>query len=147
MHNETFIRWLALPPIPREIVDKLPTDFALYEKKTRYQDIFYRTDSYIEEVDAWCKKNICDSIKWGFQVITGNAPRHTDLRVDAKFHYVILTGGDDVYTRFYHGDTDSVAESIKIPAHVWHIFKANSAHSVDGIQPGMTRFSITGKIF
>lgn len=147
MNDKIYIRWLKLPPIPKDIIDRLPLDFSLYEKKTSYGDIFFRSNSFISEVDGWCKQNICDSIDWGFQVITGDAPKHSDLRVDAKFHYVILTGGDNVFTRFYQTDSDVISESIKIPPHAWHIFKANSPHSVDGICPGMTRFSITGKIF
>jgi hypothetical protein len=147
MDEQTYIRWLKLPPIPKEIIDDLPLDFSLYEQKTKYQEIFFRSDSFIGEVDQWCRKNICDSVHWGFQIIKGDAPKHRDLRVSTKFHYVILPGGDNVYTRFYSEDGNDIAESIKIPEHCWHIFKADSPHSVDGIEPGKTRFSITGKIF
>lgn len=147
MYQISNIRWLNFPAIPQHLLDNLPRDFSIYEKKSQYSDIFFRSDSFIQEINDWCKQHICESIDWGFQVIMGDAPVHKDLRVDVKFHYVIDQGGENVYTRFWNDDRTNVVESIKIPQNRWHLLRVNTPHSVEGVEKGQTRFSISGKIF
>lgn len=141
-----FIQWINFPPIPKEIIKKIPTDYNLF-KKHSYVDYFARSDSFNEEIDRWCKNNICKDIDWGFQIITSDCPIHIDSNVETKFHYIIFNGGDSVYTRFWSNDHKIILDEYVIPENRWHIFKANSPHSVVGVVPGKVRLGITGKIF
>lgn len=147
MDDRTYIQWLNIPKIPDDLLDRLPRDFNMYEKLTSYENVFYRSDSFIDEIRAWCETNVSDTVNWGFQIITGDAPKHRDLRVNVKFHYVIETGGQQVYTHFWKEDGSNIKKSIMIPRNKWHILKVDELHSVQGITDGMTRFSLTGKIF
>lgn len=141
------IRYLNLPQIPVSLVSELTRQYDQYMAKASYANGAYVwSDSFNDNINAWCKSNICDSMYWGFQIMSGDIPAHVDRGTEIKLTYVIDCGGGDVITSFYD-QNDQVTHCYCIQPNRWHIFQANCMHSVTGIEPGHTRFSITGRVF
>ena len=155
------IRYLNLPKIPQSIVDNLNYNFEQYQKRDlpdnfqggqdamRVAQLW--TESFNKEVNEWCKENICDSMYWAFLITDGDLAVHIEEAskglASVKLNYVIESGGDNVVTDFWANDAKTLTHSFCIEPHRWHIFKADSYHSVRGIEPGKFRFSVTGKVF
>lgn len=126
----------------------LTSDFDQYLAKSSYANGSYVwSDSFNHDINAWCKTNICDTMYWGFQIITADIATHRDFGTEVKMTYIVHTGGDQVLTNFYDDTSSTILHSYKIEPHRWHIFQASTPHSVTNIQPGQTRFSITGRVF
>jgi hypothetical protein len=144
-----YIRYLNLPSFPQQIINSIPRDFSLYERKTdsRLAAAYMWTDSFNEQVNRWCQSNICSDMYFAFQIITGDLAMHKDKDTKIKINYLVQTGGDKVLTEFFDDDQLTKVASYNIDANRWHIFKADSYHSVTNIIPGQVRFSITGRIF
>lgn len=143
-----YIRYINLPPLPVDLVADIPRDFSLYQRKANsIFDTYMWTDSHNERLNAWCQQNICSDMYFAFQVITGDMAAHKDKETKIKINYLLQTGGDQVHTEFFDEDRVTKLASYVIPAHKWHILKADSYHSVSNIDPGQVRFSITGRIF
>jgi hypothetical protein len=141
------IRYLNLPSIPEDIISQLNRNFDQYQKKSSALIEHYTwSDSFNSEINQWCQKNICDTMYWGFQIMTGDMQIHQDFGTLTKLIYLIDAGGNNVYTNFYDNDKN-ITHSYVIETNRWHILKADSYHSVIGIEPGQTRFSLTGRIF
>ena len=158
------IREIVLPRIPEFIINSLSTDYNAYQAKWTETDdgkgIYVLSDSFNEELNEWCRANICDSILWEFQIITGDTYIHKDsdphsLGEDpslglarVKFVYNIQTGGDNVRTEFFEDGTGiEMTDSYLLEAHKWYIFRTESWHRVVGIEPKKTRFAVVGHIF
>lgn len=142
------IRFLNLPKIPDYIVANLNRQFDQYTKKVQYLDGAYVwSDDWSELINEWCKNNICSTMHWGFQIMSADIPMHKDTGTETKLIYLIEPGGANVVTNFYKDDKHTVTHSYVIPTNQWHVLRANAYHSVDGIEPGQTRFSLTGRIF
>ena len=141
------IRYLNLPPIPQTILDKIPRDFDLYEKKTYYPESNYVwTDSFNQELNEWACQNIGPDLWFGFQIISGDVPIHSDFGTLTKLIYLIDDGGSGVQTVFYKDhNTEEYSTIIEIGR--WHLLQADKLHSVKGVIPGRTRFSATARIF
>lgn len=139
------IRYLNLPQVPQSIVDNLNYNFNEYNQRNRLGNTYLWSDSFNEEVNAWCQANICADMYWGFQIISGDLPVHKDLGTETKLIYLITTGGSNVLTNFYYEDKITVTDSYTIPAGRWHLLQANRYHSVDNVES--VRFSITGRVF
>ena len=78
--------------------------------------------------------------------MTKDLPVHTDEGTHTKFVYIIETGGRCVNTLFWNLD-NTVQCTYQIPANKWHLLDVTVPHSVQGIEPGMRRISVTGRIF
>lgn len=143
-----YIRYLNVPKFPQQIIDSATRDFSLYERKVDSRfDTYMWTDSFNEQINQWCQSNICSNMYFAFQIITGDLAMHKDRGTKIKMNYLIQTGGDDVLTEFFDDDQQTKLASYNIVADRWHIFKADTYHSVTNIAPGQVRFSITGRIF
>ena len=59
----------------------------------------------------------------------------------------MIPGGPNVITEFYNDDLTTKLASYSIPANKWHIFKADTYHSVSNIDPDQIRLGITARIF
>ena len=140
------IQYVNLPAIPHSIVSHLPTSLDAYERKVDY-DVYVWTDSFNQEINAWCKQNICEEMYWGFQIIQGDLPCHKDIGTKIKFVYVLETGGDHVVTNFYQEDQKTITHSFVIKPGRWHILEADRYHDVQGVEVGQYRMSVTGRIF
>ena len=143
-----YIQHLKFPKLPDEIVANINFNLTEYDKKVDYSEEFNYvwTDSFNAHVNAWCKEHICESMHWGFQIITGDLIPHRDQGTLTKINYVLTAGGSSVYTNFYD-DNNNLIDSVIIPEHSWHIFKADSIHGVTGVESGKSRFAITGRVF
>lgn len=146
MYYPKFIQSVNLPPIPDSIIAELPTDYSLYKRHSEY-GTFARSDSFIEKVNQWCRENIANDIHFGFQLITGDVPIHIDNRVETKFIYYIEPGGNSVVTRWWSDDHKTLLYEKVVPCNQWFIFRADIPHSVENVEPGLTRVSLVGKIF
>lgn len=139
-----YIQYLKLPPIPESILKNLPQDLTRYENKAEYGN--YRwTDSFNKEVDEWCKENICADMYWGFQIMTGDVPKHMDVGTKTKLSFLVDPGGKNIRTCFWDEHEILLLNEYIIPPRQWHILKADTKHSVEGVTG--TRFSVTGRIF
>jgi len=141
------IRYLNLPQIPESIIKNLPTDCNQFEQKISYPGSNYVwTDSFNQEVNSWCQQNISSDMYFAFQILSGDVPIHQDIGTLIKLVYLIHPGGESVTTNFYNARQE-LAQSYIIDTNRWHILQADCLHSVDGIESGKFRFSITGRIF
>ena len=141
-----FIKYLSFPQIPREIIDKLEKNPEYHTDRPWSIDYFFRSDSYKEEIERWCKKNISQELQYGFQISTDDVPVHVDNRVFVKLFYLIQEGGNPVYTTYYNSDGD-VLKQYRIPENQWVIFRADVDHSVTGMHPDGVRISLVAKLF
>jgi hypothetical protein len=141
------IRYLNLPQVPKSIIENLPSDWDQFDQKVSYANRNYVwTDSFNQEINSWCQQNVCQDMYFGFQIMRGDVPIHRDTGTLTKLVYLIYPGGNSVTTNFYN-DQQELAQSHVIDINRWHVLQANRLHSVDGIEPGQIRFSITGRIF
>ncbi len=126
------------------MVKELPTDINLY-KKINYGNYNW-TDSFTEKINSWGKEFVSNEMYFGLQIMTGNVPVHKDIGTQIKFVYLIDQGGTEVYTKFWNDNLD-LLDQYKIETNRWHILKADCNHSVEGLEPGKIRRSITARIF
>ena len=154
------VRELKLPQIPKEIIQDLTGDYDSYKTIWTNEEIatYKLTDSYNDKLDVWGKKNICESIYWEFQIITGDLGIHCDSRPYGysmtefgfpvvKFVYLLATGGDNVITEIYDESQTKLIESYKFELHKWYLFNVQQPHRVIGMQQGKTRFAVVGHVF
>lgn len=148
MYNYHYYHYVNLPRLPNEIIEKINFNFDEYSAPiTRGEPGIYTwSDSFNQEVNAWCQANICADVYWAFQIIRGDLDAHKDIGTKTKFVYLLETGGDQVSTRWFDDDHNLV-DSIVLEAHRWHILKVDAYHDVVGVKPGATRFSLTGRLF
>ena len=152
MYPYKYYRYIDLPKLPENILKNINRNFHEYEKKDNVRNaisyqVYTWSDSFNEEINQWCQENICSSMYWGFQIINGDIPVHRDMNTLTKFTYILDSGGPEVFTEWYDEDQSTVIDSVVLETHRWHILKVDAFHSVRGVQPGMKRFSITGRIF
>ena len=140
------ICYLELPKIPYDILQIIPTELNKYHCKINY-GTYNWSDSFNQELNAWGQQYICKDMYFAFQLMTGDVPIHKDIGTQIKLIYLIETGGPNVLTKFWKDDQCTLLDSYKIKTHAWHILKADVFHSVDGVQPGQLRWSITGRVF
>jgi hypothetical protein len=140
------IQYLNLPPIPQEFIDKLTLNFDQYQKNTNDPNNWWWSDSFNQEINKWCQKNICSSMYFAFQYAVGGLPVHKDTS-KIKLNYVLNTGGSDVITSFYDEDKTTVLNSYRIDPQRWHLIKVDVFHGVKNISADSYRFSVTGQVF
>jgi hypothetical protein len=147
--EKTNFRYINLPKIPQELLTSINFNSADYKPNGTYSPGYKWSDDFNQEVNKWCQANICENMYFAFQFIDGPSMEiHKDSKTLTKFCYILDPGGDNVETRFHDELNPSrVVESVVLQPLRWHILKVDSFHSVNGIEPGRTRFSITGRIF
>lgn len=144
-----FIHYLNLPPIPEDIINNLNRNWNQYKRKADYGNGTYIwSDSFNEEMNTWCQKNISSSMHFGFQIISGNLPKHKDVGTVSKLIYLVESGGPNATTNFYD-DKDPTVKigSVIIEPKKWHALKVDVIHDVTNVDLAKTRFSITGRLF
>jgi hypothetical protein len=140
------LRYLNLPKIPEEIINRISFNFKDYTIEKTYSDgNFNWSQSFSEEISDWCVENVCN-LNWGFQLITADLKMHIDNIVKTKLIYIIEPGGDNVLTNFYDDDFN-LTHSYKIMPRTWHLLKVDVYHNVVNIEPGKTRLSLSGPAF
>lgn len=144
--NKDFVKFVNLPSVPREILDSIPKNFTEYQPKVNYFT-FNWSESHNEELNEWGKKYISPDLYFAFMIIKGDLLLHKDVGTTVKLNYVINPGGEKVVTRFWDENKKDMLAEYCIEPHRWHMFKANSYHSVHGIEKNQTRFSITAQLF
>lgn len=149
MDKVTRCRYMNLPKIPNDVLSKINPDLDQYSVTVSNTPNYMWTDDFNEDINQWCKANICDSMYWAFQMIRPPEMQiHKDRTTTHKFLYVLDTGGDHVETKYYdEHDPFRVVETLIIPAHQWCILKVDCYHSVHNIDPGRVRMAVTGRIF
>lgn len=140
------ICYLNLPPIPAPLVDSVVLDIDRYHVKAQYGNYNW-SDSFNDQINNWCKTNISDTVYWAFQFMTGDVPTHKDKDTVTKLVYILNPGGSSVTTNFFDSEHGDVVKSYVIQPCRWHLLQANQWHSVEHIEPGQVRFSVTGRIF
>ena len=154
---QNYYRYINLPTIPDTILSQLNYNFSEYQGPdanapghqwtSNLQHGYMWSDSFNQEINSWCQKNICDKIYWAFQIITKDLAAHIDFNTKTKFCYLLSTGGNNVATNFHDDLGNQIVDCVELELHRWHILKVDSFHSVTGIEPGKVRFAVTGKIF
>jgi len=138
-----YVRYLNLPPIPDSVINTLNRDYTQYE----FTDSKIWSKSFNDSINEWCKKNICEDMYYAFQIIQKDVPIHKDNVTVTKINYIIDTGGPQVATRFWNEDRTEILQSEILEPNRWHIMKVDVYHDVFNVEPGSTRFSITGRVF
>lgn len=149
-YTERFLHYLKFPRVPDEILDKVNWNINEYCHHGDRGDILttYKwSDDFNKDINKWCQENICDSLYFGFMIITGDLDIHKDPVTKAKFNYVLDPGGSDVRTEFYAEDRATLIQSEHIPPHTWCLLKTDEWHRVTGVEPGRTRFVITSRLY
>lgn len=156
-----YIRTMNFPKIPQNIIDNLSKDFKQYQIKWTEEKIdwnYVLTDTFNEELNNWCKENICDSIYWEFQIITADSTIHRDhdpynrgeIEIlgfpHVKFIYNIQLGGSNVLTEIYD-DQETLIDTYHLEKEHWYLFKVDVWHRVVGIELGQVRFAVVGHVF
>jgi hypothetical protein len=162
------VRELKFPRIPESVIGEIEKDTSLYKSNWDWTDLpdapLYADQSdvvkfsysYTEAIAEWCNLHICDSVRWEWQLLQKDIPKHMDFDADGlhdaivhtKFLYLVTLGGNNVRTEFYD-DMDSAdsREKYILKPHTWYLFNTINVHSVTGIDPGQTRFTIIGNTF
>lgn len=149
MFKKRYIQYLNLPKIPDSIISNIPLDPEMYTTWTNgYKNLnnYKWSDLYSQELNIWCKENVCADMYFGFQMMFGHNEMHKDSGTLTKINYVITPGGSNVTTAFYD-DQSTLLDSYCIEPYRWHIFKADTYHQVKNLEPGQVRFGVTGRIF
>ena len=144
MYKPRYIQYVNLPKIPADIISSLPQDIESYNKET--QGNYHWTNTHNEQLNEWAQQHISNDIYFAFQMMTGDLERHKDIGTLTKFVYIIDTGGCNVVTKFWDDDLRLLDEYV-IEPHRWHILKADTYHSVEGIEADKHRWSVTARIF
>ena len=153
MYTPRYIQYFNLPQIPKDLIDSVVPQTLIdsfnsgNRKYERQVNTYVWSDESNEKINSWGQENICSDMYYAFQLMTGSLPIHKDNGTKIKLNYLIDTGGDNVVTTFYDDDQTTELASYNIPVNKWHLFKADTYHSVSNITPGQIRFSITGRIF
>lgn len=149
MYPYKYYRYINLPPIPDSVVSTIEMDFGKYEKKDQgnHGDSYKWSDSFNTEINRWCQENICNEMWWAFQFIKDDLGIHKDIVTKYKFVYLLDTGGNNVITEWFDDDKTTVVDSVVLEPQRWHILKVDTWHSVRGIDPGATRYSVTSRLF
>jgi hypothetical protein len=154
MYSVRYIQYVNFPQIPNELLNSIVPQTLLSafnqsenKKSPSSYETYAWTDEANEQLNAWCQENICPDMYYAFQLITGKLPIHKDKTTKTKLNYLISTGGDDVLTTFYKDDQTTKLASYNISAHKWHIFKADTYHSVSELLSNQIRFAVTARIF
>lgn len=153
------VRELNFPKIPMGIIDNLSKDYQNYSTQWAVPEIYKLTNTDSKELDDWCKKNICETVDWKFQIITGNTDIHRDHRPygkgvepefpEIKFVYQLSIGGDNVLTEIYNQEDNEfiLVETYKFELHKWYLFNVRRWHRVIGLEPNSVRFAVVGHVF
>ena len=144
--EKDFIKFINLPTIPEDLLARIPREFSDYKPKVNYFT-FNWSESHNEELNVWCKENISPSLYFAFMLTKGDLLVHKDVGTVIKLNYVINPGGGNVVTKFWDNNKKNILAEYEIEPHKWHIFKADTFHSVHGIEKNQTRFSVTARIF
>lgn len=144
-HRAHYIRYLNLPLIPDAVINRIDRDYNRYSS-TFYHDKYVWSEHNNHLVNRWCQENICNTMYWGFQIMSGDVAKHRDAGTTAKLTYLIDTGGEDVHTIFYD-DSGKILQDEVIKPNRWHILDVGHWHSVSGVEPGRHRFSVSGRVF
>lgn len=144
MYKPRYIQYINLPKVPEDIILDLPKDINLYQ--TQGNGNYHWTESHNAKLNEWAQKNICREMYFAFQLMTGDLPIHKDIGTLTKFVYIIEPGGSTVLTKFWDDEYNLLDEYV-IEKNQWHILKADTNHSVEGIETNKLRWSITARIF
>lgn len=145
------IQYINLPQVPKSIIDGIPRDLSKYQLPENFvsRTPFVWSTSFNEEFNSWCKKNVSAEMFFALQAMPCDQPKHKDRGSLTKLNYVFEIGGQNVLTKFWSDDSDTaeLLEEHCILPNRWHIFKADTFHSVENIMPGQQRMAITARIF
>ena len=150
MHKPRYIQYLSLPPLPPELTASIslnPQDYSCKAIGPGNLDTYIWTNDHNQELDAWCKQNICPDMYFAFQILHTSNNIHKDNGTKTKLNYVLSTGGDNVITEFYDDDKTTLLDSYHIEPHRWHILKVDTYHRVINLEPNQYRFAVTSRIF
>ena len=138
------VRQVNMPSVPQHVVTEI---YNCVDQGT--SAVVYDNYSWMpanNAVQAWCKQHVSPDMYWGIQVITGNLKMHKDIGTCIKFNYIIDTAGPHVVTNFYN-DNHELLESVILKSHTWYLMDVAVYHSVELVDPGQTRISLTGRVF
>ena len=134
--------------------DKLPEKYSITDEQYMIENlrhvhpvpeyIYYR--SYMYNCNTLCRLlqplfNFDITNRIFIQIVKKGISIHKDVGRSKIYNYLLDTGGDNVYTRFYDEDKETELFKINIPLHTWHQLDVTGYHNVTGIEKD--RISIT----
>lgn len=76
------------------------------------------------------------------QIVRSGIDIHKDTGRTIIYNYILETGGDNVYTRFFDEDQETELYKINIPKHTWHQLDVTYFHDVVGIEKDRVAISV-----
>ena len=104
-----------------------------------YRQYMYNNNTLVQELQPLFNFDITNRIF--IQIVKKGISIHKDVGRSKIYNYLLDTGGDNVYTRFYDEDKETELFKINIPLHTWHQLDVTGYHNVTGIEKD--RISIT----
>jgi len=144
MYPPRYIQYLNLPLIPNDLISELPNNLDAYE--TKKIENYNWSKSHNTKINEWGQENISQEMYFAFQIMTGDLPIHKDVDSKTKLLYIIDQGGKNVLTKFWD-DNFNLLDEYVIQKNKWHVFKADTYHSVEGIESNNLRWSVIARIF
>jgi hypothetical protein len=141
--NIEFYKTVNLPKIPEKLIDDLST---IQKKENQHQlapDI-YGTYHVSESLYNFVQSKFKNKVKVMYQLIKKDLPIHKDKVIDYyKLNYVIDLGGNNVKTRWFTDQKDTIILETILEPKVWYALNVFKYHDV--INLTSPRLSITVK--
>jgi len=123
----------------KNFIHSHPVDHYLY-----YRQYKYNSNTLVKILQPLFNFDIRGRIF--YQIIKKGISTHKDIGRKIIYNYILDTGGEEVFTRFYEEDKVTESLSVKIPLHKWHKLDTTHYHNVTGIERPRVAISVYEKL-
>jgi len=127
---------LTLPQIPEELILQDP-NIVRERRPNIWKEVpttVYTQHTVNNELVEFLQPYFDFELKIRYQVLEHNVPIHKDIGRVAAINYLLFAGGDNVVTRWYEDDKETVKFEKQIPLHTWHKIDTTVYHGIHGIE-------------
>ena len=148
---EKFVQVLEMPKVPPELVRMalLCIRAPALQKRIAQEDgsfgFISLWDAQIPSLRLWLEQNIAP-VMWHLSYFSRDMYAHKDPRTKTRMIYILEPGGENVVTRFYDEDKETLLSTELLATEEWSIMNANRYHDISGIEEGKFRYALTARI-
>ena len=148
---EVFAQRMRLPTVPVEMVQEA---LAVISNPDIQKKIMDPTDLYgfislwdanLPKLRQWLEGNVAPLV-WHLSLFKRDMYIHKDPRTRSRIIYILDPGGENVVTRYYDDDKQTLLETESLGRENWVVMNAARYHDVQGIAPGQYRYAITARV-